>query len=169
MPKLTITTLVNAPIERVFDLARSIDAHMASTSKSKEIAIAGVTTGLIGMGETVTWQASHFGVKQRLKVQITEFDRPALFTDEMIFGAFKSMKHTHRFEECNGMTHMTHMIDEFEFQAPLMILGRIAEALFLTRYMRAFIIERNRVLKDLAESDRWREFVTDTEIQPPTQ
>lgn len=162
MPKIIITTTINAPRERVFDLARSIDAHMASTSKSKEIAIAGVTSGLIGMGEEVTWQASHLGIKQRLKVQITEFERPVFFTDEMIFGAFKSMKHTHRFEEHNGCTHM---IDEFEFQAPLMILGRIAEALFLTRYMRAFIIERNRVLKDLAESDHWLQFITETKIQ----
>jgi ligand-binding SRPBCC domain-containing protein len=149
MQTIIITTTINAPIERVFDLSRSIDAHMASTSKTKEVAVDGVTTGLIGKGEVVTWQATHFGIRQRLKVQITEFDRPAIFVDEMIFGAFRSMKHTHRFEDLEGATRM---IDELEFQAPLGILGRIVERVFLTRYLRAFIIERNDVLKELAES-----------------
>ncbi|PCI10043.1 cell division protein [bacterium] len=156
MPTITITTTINAPIERVFDLARSIDAHMDSTAKSKEIAIAGVTSGLIGLNEEVTWQATHFGVKQSLKVKITAFDRPTLFVDEMIFGAFKSMKHTHRFE---SIADQTRMIDELAFEAPMWVLGRIAEKLFLTRYMHRFLQERNNVLKSIAESDQWKSFL----------
>lgn len=164
MPTIDLTTIINAPIERVFDLARSIDAHMESTSKTNEVAIAGVTTGLISMGQEVTWQATHFGIKQRLKVQITEFDRPVLFVDEMVFGAFKSMKHTHRFEEITAQTNaqpsmQTRMIDELEFRAPLGMLGTIAERVFLTRYMQRFLIERNAVLKELAESERWSAFI----------
>ena len=140
----------------MFDLSRSIDAHIVSNSKTKEKAIEGTTTGLIGLGEEVTWQARHFGVKQQLKIRITSFQRPSIFTDEMVFGAFESMKHTHRFVEKEGKTEM---IDEFSFRAPMGILGRVAERVLLTRYMRAFLIERIRILKETAESDRWKEFL----------
>ncbi len=163
MPLINIRTIVNAPIERVFDLSRSIDAHMASTSGTREVAIEGKTTGLIGLGEEVTWQAKHFGVTQQLKIRLTEFERPLFFTDEMVDGAFASMKHTHLFKEISGLTEMT---DEFRFQAPLWALGRIAERVFLTRYMRSFLIERNRILKDFAETDRWREFLDEQCVSP---
>lgn len=88
MPTLHLRTLINAPIERVFDLARSIDAHMASTSQTREKAISGRTSGLIEQGETVTWEATHFGIRQQLSVRITQMDRPYHFEDEMISGAF---------------------------------------------------------------------------------
>ncbi len=158
MPTINIITIIDAPRDRVFDLATSIDAHMASTSKTKERAIEGKITGLIGMGEEVTWQATHFGVKQQLRVKITHFQRPSFFTDEMVSGAFKSMKHTHRFLDNDGKTEMT---DEFIFRAPLGVIGRIAEKTFLTRYMRSFLSERNQILKEIAESNRWKEFLTE--------
>lgn len=156
MPTIKLTTDFDAPIERVFDLARSIDAHVASASSSGERAVAGRTCGLIGMSETVTWQAKHFGIKQTLTVEISEFDRPTYFEDRMVKGAFASMCHTHRFETIGSMTRMH---DSFTFRAPLGPLGRIAERLLLTRYMKRFLIERNQVLKQTAESDRWRDFL----------
>ena len=150
MPLIELETQITAPIDRVFDLARSIDAHMASAGGSHEKAVAGRTSGLIGLGETVTWEAKHFGVTQKLSVRITAFDRPVLFCDQMITGAFSSMNHTHRFSPNNDGTLMK---DEFQFAAPLGILGRIAEQLFLIRYMRRFLVRRNLALKRIAESD----------------
>ncbi|GAA5120872.1 SRPBCC family protein [Luteolibacter yonseiensis] len=156
MPLIQLKTKIEAPLERVFDLARSIDAHMASTEGTNERAIAGRTSGLIEMGETVTWEATHFGVKQRLAVRVISFDRPHLFSDEMISGAFASMKHVHRFSfEGTG----TLMSDEFHFSAPLGILGRAAERMFLTRYMTRFLAARSLALKELAESDGWRRYL----------
>jgi ligand-binding SRPBCC domain-containing protein len=156
MPFIELTTQIQAPPERVFDLARSIDAHIASTHGTHERAVAGRTSGLIGSGETVTWEAKHFGIKQRLTVKITEFDRPFLFGDEMLKGAFSSMRHIHRFFQHDGGTTMK---DEFFFAAPLGILGWVAERLFLTRYMRGFLLHRSNVLKDLAESDEWQRYL----------
>ncbi|MGK0237662.1 MAG: ligand-binding SRPBCC domain-containing protein [Candidatus Pelagisphaera sp.] len=156
MPLILLTTRISAPVERVFDLARSIDAHMASTWQSSERAVEGRTSGLIEEGETVTWEALHLGVKQRLKVKITKMDRPHAFEDEMVSGAFASMHHEHRFEERNGETEMT---DQFEFRAPFGPLGRIAEAIFLTSYMESLLKKRNEVLKELAESDLWSKFL----------
>lgn len=159
MPIISTRTLINAPVFRVFDLARSIDAHMESTPKSNERAIAGRISGLIELNETVMWEATHLGVRQQLTVQITQYDRPNLFVDEMISGAFKHLRHVHRF---NGVSDSsTEMIDELEIQAPLGILGRFAEVTFLNRYMKHFLIKRNSILKELAESDRWKQFLID--------
>ena len=159
MPVIALSTVIRAPRERVFDLARSIDAHQDSTEGTEERAVAGVTKGLIGMGGEVTWEARHFGVRQRLTVRVTSFDRPKHFQDIMVCGAFKSMIHDHRFAE---HTEGTLMSDRFEFASPLGILGKIADWLFLTFYMRRFIVRRNQVLKELAESSDWSRYLEHT-------
>lgn len=166
MALIQLTTRIAAPPERVFDLARSIDAHMASTSQSGEKAIEGRTSGLIEEGETVTWEATHFGVKQRLKVKMTKVERPFVFEDEMVSGAFASMSHRHRFEEKNGETEMS---DRFEFHAPLGFLGRIAESLFLTHYMKTFLKKRNQELREMAESDLWQNYINENAHQGKTK
>jgi ligand-binding SRPBCC domain-containing protein len=156
MPVIELCTRVTAPVERVFDLARCIDAHTASTSRTGERAIAGVTSGLIELGQEVTWRARHFGVWQNLTVRITAFDRPHHFQDEMVRGAFHRMTHDHYFEPSGDGTLMR---DIFDYESPLGLLGRLADGLFLERYMRAFLVERNRVLKEVAESEVWRRYL----------
>ena len=129
---------------------------MASTSQSKEIAVAGRTTGLMEESELVTWEATHFGIKQKLTVKMTSLNKPTMFEDEMISGAFSSMKHRHSFRESKSGTEMT---DRFEFRAPLGILGKIAEIIFLKKYMESFIMKRNAELKHMAESNQWKDFI----------
>ncbi len=148
MPTIKLTTSIDATPDRVFDLARSIEVHVASTARTRERAVAGRTAGLAEMNDEITWEATHFGVKQRLTVRITAFDRPRLFTDQMISGAFASMSHVHRFDPIDSGTLMT---DELTYRAPLGVLGRFAERLFLTRYMRQFLVDRNQHLKHIAE------------------
>lgn len=148
MPKIELTTVIKAPIEKIFDLSRSIDLHMESTKQTGEKAITGKTSGLIGLGETVTWRAKHFGIWQTLTSKITEFERPNLFVDEMINGAFKSFRHEHRFTSSGNQTIMK---DIFEFESPLGILGKIFNTLILTRYMTKLLNERNRVIKEASE------------------
>lgn len=146
--KIELTTIINAPIEKVFDLARSIDLHMESTKQTGEKAIAGKTSGLIELGETVTWRAKHFGIWQTLTSKITEFDRPNYFADEMVQSAFKSFRHEHYFLSRNGQTLMK---DVFVIESPLGILGRLFNRLVLTRYMTKLLEKRNRVIQDTAE------------------
>lgn len=157
MHVIIIETLIEAPIDRVFDLARSIDLHRFSTKETHEQAIAGKTSGLIGMGETVTWRAKHFGIYQNLSIVITRFDPPSSFTDRMLKGAFASMEHQHQFEAVD--TGNTLMRDIFTFKAPLGILGRLAERLFLSAYMRKFLVGKNKILKRVAESEEWKEIL----------
>ena len=159
MVTLEDLTVVRAPIERCFDLARSVEVHLAGNIHFGEaaVAMAGVTSGLIGMGQRVTWRARHFGVRLRLTSEITAMDRPAFFQDAMIRGPFRSMKHDHIFRRLSA--NETEMKDVFCFEAPLSILGRLAELTFLTRYMQALLRERNAVLKRIAESSEWQRYL----------
>jgi len=149
MPTINLTTTIHAPIHIVFDLARSIDLHQISTEQTQEKAIAGKTSGLIELHESVTWRAKHFGTYQTLTTKITAFDKPNYFVDEMVQGAFKSFVHTHKFEEVPEGTIMT---DIFQYQSPLGILGKLADVLFLKNYMQRFLTKRNEVIKVYAEN-----------------
>lgn len=148
MPTITLETLINAPVERCFDFARDIDLHADSMRHTGEKAVAGKTSGLIGPNETVTWEARHFGIRQSLTSKITEFEYPLYFVDEMLSGAFKSFRHEHRF---TAHYDKTLMADIFIFESPFGILGRIANVLFLTRYMTRLLQARNQVIKKAAE------------------
>lgn len=158
MEKIHLETYIKAPIERVFDLSRSIDLHKISTKGTKEEAIAGRTSGLINLNETVTWRAKHLGVYQKLTVIVTKFEKPRLFEDKMVKGAFSKMQHTHKFE---ATTTGTKMIDIFEFKSPLGILGKIANMIFLKKYMTKFLLTKNQELKKVAETEGWKEILKD--------
>ena len=153
MPTIKLTTFIESSLEIVFDLSRSIDLHKISTQKTDEEAIAGVTTGLIGLDEWVTWRAKHFGMYQKLTSKITTFDRPYSFTDEMVKGIFKSFKHQHNFKKTGNRVEMT---DIFEYKSPFGIFGKLADTLFLESYMKNLLEERNQVIKEFAESEKWK-------------
>lgn len=156
MPLIQLTTVINAPIERCFDLARSIDLHKLSTGNTNEEAIAGVTSGLIGIGETVTWRAKHFGIRQSLTSKITALEYPFYFRDEMLDGIFKKIEHDHRFEKSNDCTLMK---DYFEFESPLGFIGRIVNELVLKSYLKNLLIYRNQIIKEMGEGDGWIEIL----------
>jgi ligand-binding SRPBCC domain-containing protein len=149
MPIIVLRTAVNAPPSRCFDLARDVDLHQRSTATSRERAVGGVTSGLLGPGDEVTWEATHFGVRQRLTSRITEFDPPRRFTDEMVRGAFRRFRHEHQFLATDGGTEI---VDRFDYTSPLGPLGWLADNLFLRRYMSRLLRDRNAYLKQVAEA-----------------
>jgi ligand-binding SRPBCC domain-containing protein len=157
MPSIHLTTFIAAPAERVFDLARSIDLHRKSMAHTGEEAIAGTSNGLIGLDETVTWKAKHLYKTRILKSKITAMVRPLSFTDEMVSGDFRSLKHQHHFKSIgNG----TLLIDLFDFESPWGVLGNWANLLFLTNYMKRLLEQRNKMIKEYAESEKWK-FILD--------
>jgi ligand-binding SRPBCC domain-containing protein len=159
MVALEEITVIAAPIARCFDLARSVEVHLAGNTHFGEAAIAagGVTSGLLSIGQRVTWQARHFWVRQKLTSEITAMQPPLYFQDKMISGAFQSMEHDHFFRALSP--ERTEMKDVFRFAAPIPLLGRIAEVLVLRDYMRTLLRERNAVIKEIAESGRWRNYL----------
>lgn len=148
MTSIYLKTTINAPQKICFDLSRSIDLHMSSMSHSKEKVVAGRTGGLIQKGEFVTWQATHFFVKQRLSSRITEMEEPQYFIDEMISGAFKSLWHKHEFVQ-SGYT--TILIDDFRYEVPFGMLGKLFNWLILKSYLKNLLMKRNQVIKRMAE------------------
>lgn len=116
MIQFQVETKIAAPIRRCFDLSRSVEAHVASTQKTGEQVVAGKRQGLLEVGEEVTWEARHFGIRQRLSSRITKMDRPWFFQDAMIQGAFRSFEHDHHFHE--AAEGETFMVDVVRFEAP---------------------------------------------------
>ncbi len=154
MTKIYIETTINASPSICFDLSRSIDLHIISTQQTNEKAIAGVTSGLINLNESVTWEAIHFGFKQQLTSKIVAFEYPNYFRDIQEKGIFKYFKHDHYFElQRNGKTLM---IDIFEFESPLGFLGELANKLLVTRYMKKLLVKRNQIIKEFAESEKYK-------------
>ena len=150
MPTIKLFTKIKAPKKDVFNLSRNIDFHQLSTHKTNEKGIAGRTSGLIKLGETVTWRAKHLGVYQTLTSKITEMNPYEGFTDEMVQGIFKSIKHQHIFnEEQEGFTIME---DIFFYESPLGVLGKIADFIFLKNYLRELLIKRNNLIKNTLEN-----------------
>lgn len=153
MPTIHLTTFIAAPVERVFDLSRSIDVHKKSLAHTNEQAVAGTVTGLIQQDETVTWKAKHLGKVRVLKVKITSMQAAESFTDEMVNGDFKQMKHEHHFKPIkNG----TLMIDLFSFESPYGKLGKFFNYIFLQRYLRKLLERRNLAIKEYAETEKWK-------------
>lgn len=148
MTTIKITTNYFAPIEKVFDTNRNIDIHQQSASKTKEVAIAGVTSGLINKNETVTWKGKHFGVYLTHKSLISEMEFPTYFVDEQLKGQFKSFKHQHFFEQKENFVEVT---DVLEYETPYGIFGKLFDKILLKKHLTNFILHRNTVLKNLAE------------------
>ncbi|SDD14747.1 hypothetical protein SAMN02799630_02237 [Paenibacillus sp. UNCCL117] len=149
MPIIRQQLYIEASPELCFDLSRSIDVHMDSMAQTGERAVGGRRSGLIECGETVTWEAVHFGIRQRLTARITEMDRPHRFVDEMVSGAFRRFCHEHTFQAQGSGTLMG---DTFDYTSPLGSLGRLADRLFLERYMTRLLARRNEVIRQLAEN-----------------
>ncbi len=149
MTRIIIETKIHAPIEFCFDLARDVSAHTESAAFSSERVVApGRTAGLLELGDLVAFEGRHFGIKQRFVARITELKRPDRFVDEMVYGTFKRLRHSHEFESIGEVTTMR---DILEWQAPIGVVGRIADRLFLRRHMLWFVSRKQNALKQIAE------------------
>jgi ligand-binding SRPBCC domain-containing protein len=148
MTTIVVETRVAAPIELCFDLARDVEAHLRASSSTGERAVDGKTSGLLGLGDVVTFEAVHFGIRQRLTSKIVEFDRPRRFVDEMVKGAFTSLRHVHEFV-LDGRSVL--MRDTLTWRSPLGFLGTVADKLLVEAHLRAFMVKKQSELKQYAE------------------
>ncbi len=156
MPTIHLTTFIAAPHDVVFDLSRHIGLHKESMSRHKEEAVAGTRFGLIEKNDTVTWKARHLFKDRLLRVKVSEMKKNEMFTDEQLEGDFKQMKHEHYFKPCDNGTIL---IDLFHFESPFGMLGRWFNSLYLTRYMKKLLEQRNRTIKEFAETEKWKKLL----------
>ncbi len=163
MVRINHRIFLRAPIQRCFDLARSVEVHLLRNyhSNAPAAAVAGLTSGLAGLGQQTTWRARHFSRWHQLTSEITAFRAPVYFQDTMQSGIFRSMQHGHYFRLLpSGLVEME---DTLCFAAPILVLGSIAEVLFLRRYMQKLLAERCCVIKEVAESDEWKRYIPQEE------
>ncbi len=153
MPTIHLTTFIAAPSNVVFDLSRHIGLHKQSMSAYKEEAVAGTRFGLIEKDDTVTWQAKHLFKNRLLRVKVSEMRKSVMFMDEQLQGDFKMMKHEHYFKPCDNGTIL---IDLFHFESPYGLFGRWFNNLYLTKYLRRLLEQRNSTIKEYAETGKWR-------------
>jgi ligand-binding SRPBCC domain-containing protein len=151
MTSIRLETLITAPIDRCFDLARSVEAHLASTAKTAERVVGGRKEGLFELGDSVTWEARHFGLRLRQGSTITRSEPPHMFVDEGTTGPLGHFRHMHQFVP--GLAAATLMVDTFEFELPVRLGGRLAELLIVKRHLRRLLIDRAAYLKKKAEAD----------------
>ena len=160
MAEIFISTQVNSEMETLFDLSRNIELHQISTSHTNEQAVAGITSGLMNLHDTVTWKARHLFKQRRFTSKITAFQRPFYFRDEMQEGDFKKFVHEHFFEKNeNGIL----MKDRVVLKAPFGFIGTLATGIFLKNYIRNLLIHRNEVIKQYAETGEWRKILLKNE------
>lgn len=151
MAVIRIVTQIRATPERCFDASRDLDLHLESMWHTGERAVAGRTSGLIEMGEQVTWEGRHFGIRQRFTSAITAYDRPRHFQDSMVRGAFRSFVHDHYFEGCDEGTRMT---DVLAFRSPFGVFGTIVDRLVMKNYLTRLLTKRNEIVRASLERDQ---------------
>ena len=157
MPFIHLTTFIAARRERIFDLSRSVELHRASMKDYGERIINGKIAGLLEKDDTVTWEAKHLFKKRIIKTVVKDIKRPDYFIDEQVTGDFTMMKHEHYFKEVeNG----TLMIDQFHFESPYGRLGVLVNKIYLRRYMQKLLELRNEVIKQVAEGNQWKQYLT---------
>ncbi|MEM9947257.1 MAG: SRPBCC family protein [Cyanobacteria bacterium P01_D01_bin.36] len=129
---------------------------MRSTAQTNELAVNGTKTGLLNLHDDVTWEATHFGVRQQLTSHITACEPYQFFQDKMVSGAFQSFTHDHHFFYQDGISTVE---DKFKFESPFGPIGTVFDNLVLTEYMHVFLKHRLDVIKLIAESDEWKKYL----------
>lgn len=153
MPTLHITTFIEAPVDRVFDLSRNISLHKVSMQKTNDVAIRGITAGLINKDESVTWRGKHLYKTRVFMIKVTEMKPYEMFIEKIVRGAFKSFQHEHYFKPAeNG----TIIIDIINFETPYGWLGRMINRFYLNGFIEKMVTHRNNIIKQYAVSDKWR-------------
>jgi ligand-binding SRPBCC domain-containing protein len=147
---IRLETVITAPVGECFELSLSVDAHTASMGHSGERVVGGVTSGVMKLGDTVTWRARHFGIAFRMTAVITEFQYPSRFADEQSRGPFRRWHHEHTFAA--AADHRTLMTDIVQFESPLGPLGALADRVVLSWYLTRLLRRRNIWLKSTLEA-----------------
>lgn len=149
MQSTEIRTFIAASPDAVFRASLDIDVHLSSMETSRERAIAGVQYGRIGLGETVTWRAKHFGIWWTMTSKVVELSRPDFFVDEQVQGPFRSFRHVHLFRGVEGGTQLT---DRLYIESPT--FGFIVEPILLVPYLRRLISRRNQIMSEHLVAER---------------
>jgi ligand-binding SRPBCC domain-containing protein len=159
------STHVSAPVERCFLLStslaiveRELGMHPAAASYVGEDGVnrATRTEGLVVGGDRVRWEGWQLGLPQYHVSLITKYEPNRHFQDRMIAGRFRSFSHDHEFTEIGGQVLLK---DTIRFAMPLGIAGRMVGKHVMVPHIRGLLRRRFALLKRIAESEEWREYL----------
>lgn len=153
MPKIHLTSFIQAPVDRVFNLSRNLVLRKKSLNAPTEQLLSSSAETLVQQGETITFRAKHLGKTREITARVTNLDQPLHFTEEQVRGDLRSYRHEYHFKPAeNG----TILIDILEFEGPRDMLGSLASMFFLKGYLESMIRRQHLLLREYAESDKWR-------------
>ena len=153
MTKIHVTTFINAPIERVFNLSRSLTLSKMAFKGAKEQLLSSSAANMVGAGETITLRAKHLGKTREITSRVTDLELPNGYTEEQIKGDLKSFRHEYHFKKVDNGTIM---IDLVEFEGPRDLLGSLAAKFFLKSYFEKILKKKNELVRQSAESEKWK-------------
>jgi ligand-binding SRPBCC domain-containing protein len=147
------TILINAPIERCFQLSTNVEIVRRELGMKP---VAGRTSGLVTSADTIRWEGWQLGFWNYHVSLISAFDPPRFFQDRMIAGRFRSFQHDHHLQATpEGVL----LRDELRFSMPFGLPGWIVGRLIMVPHIRGLLRRRFRLLKRIAESDEWRSYL----------
>lgn len=153
MPSIHLTTFIAAPIERVFDLSRNLTIYKALMQGRNETISSGAASNLVNHGETITFHAKHLGKSRLVTTRVVALQKPSSFVQEQVKGDLLHFKHEHHFKAVDNGTILIDMID---FDGPRDVIGKVIGKLYLKSYLEKFINKRNTLIRQYAESEKWR-------------
>ena len=153
MPTIHLTTFIAAPIERVFDLSRNLTIYKTLINGRKEKFTSGASSNLMSHGETITFQAKHFGKTRLITTRVMDLKKPSSLVQEQVKGDLLHFKHEHHFKPVENGTILIDMID---FAGPRDVIGKVMGKLYLKRYLEAYLNKRNSLIRQYAETEKWR-------------
>ncbi|MDJ0840368.1 MAG: hypothetical protein QNK37_27910 [Acidobacteriota bacterium] len=155
MTRIVVFTKVEAPIERVFDLSRNVGLHFYSQHMEENLPRK--NRHMMELGGRIKLKGKRMVT---LESQVIEYDRPHYLRDSQVRGAFKQFDHDQYFsQEPDGVM----VKDVVEYTAPLGILGKAVDRLYYERHMELLMQRRGAVLKRVAESGAWRNYIDEGE------
>jgi ligand-binding SRPBCC domain-containing protein len=153
MPKIHLTSFIQAPAERVFNLSRHLAIRKLALQKGREQILSSSSDSLVQKGETITLRARHLGRTREITARIVDISQPDWFTEEQVKGDLKSYRHECHFKPAeNG----TILIDMLEYEGPRDLLGSIISAFFLRSYFESMLRKKNDLVRQYAETEKWK-------------
>jgi ligand-binding SRPBCC domain-containing protein len=163
------STHVIAPVERCFLLStslaiveRELGMRPVAGSFTGEDGVRREmrTRGLVEGGDRVRWEGWQLGLPQHHVSLISEYERGRFFQDRMVAGRFESFCHDHEFTEIGGQVLLK---DTVRFAMPLGFAGRLVGKYVMVPHIRGLLRRRFALLKRIAESEEWREYIPEPE------
>ena len=157
MAKIHVTTFVNAPAKRVYDLSRSVNLFQISSSANFEKYIEGLITGLVNENDTIVYQAKHFSRSRNLTLKIISLNIPHQITIQLLMKGFTSFQHNLYFK---AIKNGSFLIDIIEYETSFGLIGKLLDKIFIKNHINKLLLHRNEIIKQYAETSKWTEILT---------